>query len=267
MVLFLSALAAAADDTQLRELQRSDEALSWSAVGRVNIGDTGFCTGTLIEVNIVLTAAHCFYDSRTGERVPDSSVRFVAGWNDGSAQSIRGARKVVIDADYVHATFVTDKMIANDVALIELDQPILNSTIAPIGVGRRPSVDADVKIVSYGSGREEVPSIQDVCQVFEFDNSVLTLSCDITFGSSGSPVIQIINDQPQVVSVISAMRVTGERKLAFSMALDQPLRVLRQEVSIGVPQRKTTSSDRVTVSEQLGRSGERRSSSLPQIGN
>ena len=264
--LILYAFTALADDTKLRELSRADEALLWAAVGRVNVGEGSFCTGTLIEVNIVLTAAHCFFDGRTGERIADSEVRFVAGWNDGSAQSIRGAKKVVLDADYVYSTFVTDEMISNDVALIELDQPILASVIAPINIGSHPNVDAGVKIVSYGSGRQEVPSIQDACQVFKFARSVLTLSCDITFGSSGSPVIQIVNDQPQVVSVISAMRVTPGQKLAYSMALDQPLRALKQEVSVGLSERKTTTSDDAPLSEQLGRSGKKRESGLPQIG-
>lgn len=267
MFLLISVMGASAEDTRLRELDRSDEARNWSAVGRVNIGATGFCTGTLIEVNIVLTAAHCFFDSMTGERVPDSQIRFVAGWNGGSAQSVRGARKVVIDPDYVYSTFVSDKMISNDIALIELDQPILASTITPLEIGSLPRVGRDVKIVSYGSGRAEVPSIQDVCQVFAYSDAVLTLSCDVTFGSSGSPVIRLVDDQPQVVSVISAMRVGRGQKLAFAMALNTPLDVLKQQVTIGVPSRKTTANvDRAPLSEQLGRTSERRTSSLPQIG-
>ncbi len=237
-------LSGQAQDTRLRPLDRADEASAWWAVGRVNIGDDGYCTGTLIEVNVVLTAAHCFFDPYTNRRVPDSSIRFVAGFSDGAAQSIRGARKVVIDPGYDPRESVTTRNIAHDVALFELDQPILDSVIAPIATGPRPEIGSDVAIVSYGRGRDTRPSIQDVCTVTDSRgvgdtrHAVFSLTCDITFGSSGSAVLDLSGAAPRVVSVISSMRVTPYSKTAFSMNLAGSLSLLRPQLSIGVPDRK-----------------------------
>ncbi len=59
--------AAIAQDADLRSLQTGVDASPWEAVGRLNIGGNSFCTGALIAPDIVLTAAHCLYNSDTGE--------------------------------------------------------------------------------------------------------------------------------------------------------------------------------------------------------
>jgi protease YdgD len=51
----------------------------WSAVGRVNVRNQGFCTGTLVAPRIVITAAHCLLIARTNSWVKPDDVHFVAG--------------------------------------------------------------------------------------------------------------------------------------------------------------------------------------------
>ena len=51
----------------------------WSAVGRVNVKNQGFCTGTLVGQRTVITAAHCLLVARTNSWVKPDDVHFVAG--------------------------------------------------------------------------------------------------------------------------------------------------------------------------------------------
>lgn len=87
MALFIAALCftstAFAQDAQLRRLESGADAAGWEAVGRLNIGGTGFCTGALIAPNLVLTAGHCLFDKKTGERIDHTRVEFLAGWRNG----------------------------------------------------------------------------------------------------------------------------------------------------------------------------------------
>ena len=58
---------ALAGDGNLRPLDTGVVAGRWAAVGRIDLGSKGFCSGTLIAPDVVLTAAHCLYDKATGE--------------------------------------------------------------------------------------------------------------------------------------------------------------------------------------------------------
>lgn len=69
LLVCLMAMSAQAQDTGLKRLDTGDEGREWSAVGRLDIGGRGFCTGALIAPDIVLTAAHCLYDRQDRKSV------------------------------------------------------------------------------------------------------------------------------------------------------------------------------------------------------
>lgn len=219
-------LPAGAEESRLRKLETADDNRGWEAVGRLNLGRRGFCTGALIGPQLVLTAAHCLFDKRTSERIALDEIEFLAGWRNGRAVAYRGVKHAVLHPDYAFSNAESLDRVEYDVALLELDQPIRLPSITPFTTGVRPEAGEAVGIVSYGQDRAEAPSLQEVCHVIDRDPKLLILSCLVDFGSSGAPVFAIRDGVPRVVSVVSAKAELDGQRVALGMALEAPLAAL-----------------------------------------
>ena len=136
--MILAGSLATAQDSGLQAMRTGDDGRGWEAVGLLKVDSKGFCTGALIEPDLVLTAAHCVMDAATGEYVRPASIEFRAGWRGGRAQSYRLGRRTIVHPDYVVSPDGSRSRIANDVALIELDRPIRDTRTNPFPVGEQP---------------------------------------------------------------------------------------------------------------------------------
>lgn len=216
---------AGAQSAGLFSMESRQDGRAWEAVGRLELAGKAFCTGSLITPKVVLTAAHCLYDD-TGTLIAPEDIQFLAGWRNGRAAAYRRVRRAVAHPDYdVNAAPSSDR-VYNDIALIELQHPVRNTTIIPFVTGQRPPVGESVGVVSYAHNRSEAPSMQDTCDVMSAQQTVLIMSCSVDFGSSGSPVFAFGPDGPRIVSVVSSKAKSGDQPVSLGAPLDTQIDVI-----------------------------------------
>ncbi|WP_368185178.1 serine protease [Aestuariibius sp. HNIBRBA575] len=225
--------AAHAQDAALDALQTADDARGWEAVGRLELDGKGFCTAALISDRQIVTAAHCLFDRQTGAPIDLSRIEFLAGLRNGRALAYREIRRVVVHPDYVYLDDAPVASVAYDMALLELSQPIRNTSIEPFRTATQMPIGAQVGVVSYALDRAEAPSLQEVCAVLGRQSGVVVMSCDIDFGSSGAPVFLISNGIAQIVSIITSKANIGGRKVSLGAEISAPLDQLRSEMDAG----------------------------------
>lgn len=217
---------ARAQEAGMVRLQTADDSRGWDAVGKLIIGKKGFCTGALIGPQLVLTAAHCLYDKTTGVQIRPEEIEFMAGFRNGRAVAYRRVSRAVAHPDYRYAAEDKLDRVTDDLALLELSQPIRLPSLQPFETGAAPVEGDAVDVVSYAQYREEAPSIQEACEVLADSRDALILTCSVDFGSSGAPVFSIRDGVAQVVSVISAKAEVDGQKVALAVPLAEPLAAL-----------------------------------------
>ena len=199
LLLLLAAGAAVAEPE--RRLLTPGEAEAYRAVGRLNIAGTRFCTATLIEPAVVVTAAHCLFHPRTHARVPVSEMRFVVGVYRGDEVAVRQVVRSVTQPDFAFDGMASYAGVRADLALLELDEAVPAEAAVPFAPGPLEPKGPPLAIVSYARDRPQAPSIEAPCALASSFGGVVALECAVTYGASGAPVLQ----GAVLVAVVSAM--------------------------------------------------------------
>lgn len=212
--------------TVAAEAQNSAQISGWDAVGRLTISESSMCTGALIAPDVVLTAAHCLFDPKSGRSINPKRIIFEAGLDHGVAKAVRAVARAVAHPGYKHKLRGPSQA-GVDIAVLRLASPITTVQVAPISANERPEKGEALGVISYSILQKNSPNLQQDCKVVARKNDTLVTNCEVEFGASGSPVFSVKRGAlPRLVSVISAKAAIGDAKVSVGTILDKTLQTL-----------------------------------------
>ncbi|MGZ8915237.1 MAG: trypsin-like serine peptidase [Methylobacter sp.] len=188
------------DDRELLDPQ----AWPWLAIGRVNRTSGGFCTGTLVAPDLVLTAQHCLVNHHTGRRVAPDTVHFLAGYRRGEWLSHGVGRAFLLPDSSANGP----PALADDWVLVILEKALNVTPIPVIAISQGQAAGARLARAGYARNRPHLLSLHERCAILGRGDNVLVHDCDATYGDSGSPLLMDSDGDPFIVGM-----TTGTTKL------------------------------------------------------
>ncbi|KAB7610407.1 trypsin-like serine protease [Amylibacter sp. SFDW26] len=247
-----------ADTSALIRLTDREDLFGWEAVGRLNLGKSGYCTGTLIDNDLVLTAAHCVFDPKTKKPIDPSNVTFQAGLRDGKFIEESKATKIAVHKNYNPRAYINGDYVRHDVALIKLQKAITTFAASPFKLHTGIAAGKQVNVVSYGRGRDDALSWQRNCGITGRYTGLLEFNCNVTYGSSGAPVFVKEGFNFRILSLISVGHKQGKKTVSYGMELPKMVTLLKKDLTHNgayTSGRKTTQARRLTVGGNKSTSG------------
>lgn len=213
--LLVATTAGAADNSQriareLHGLKGGDDRMAvqaaqypWSAMGRLNNGIGGHCSGVLVGPRLLATAAHCLWNPKTRAPIPVTSLTFVAGYDRGQYLKASKVARMHAAPGWNMVTNNAGAGLAgraDDWALLEL-QENLGEAVGWIAPGTDPQPDQRVTAAGYGKDKAHVPMAHMGCAVLERRGALVLNDCDAVQGDSGGPMLAWQGDQPLLVGL------------------------------------------------------------------
>ena len=213
----------------------------WSAIGRINYSNTRMrmhCTGTLVASDLVLTAAHCLFDSFARRWLDPGQVHFVAGYQRGDAVAHSTALSYRVDP--VHDTTTRNHFHdpRHDWALVRLAERLGGKAgIIPVEEPQglftillpSSALPSSAMAAGYPGLRPHVLSKAANCRIdWRFrDHGMIEHDCPLMQGDSGSPVLAGEAGAYRVIAVNSSVRTQDGRVMSQATLVDTSLLAIK----------------------------------------
>jgi len=197
----------------------------WRTVGRLN-RDGNFCTGVLVARDKILTAAHCFWNSRTRRWSQAKFYHFVVGYDKGKyAGHAKGVSYKTVFKELPDLTRYSLKR-EDDWAILTLDKP-LGDIFGTVPLSplkgqyfvQKSRKNGDIVQAGYSKDFAHVLTVHKECKITDYARlgtnrePVYFHQCDATRGDSGSPIFHFEQGNYSLMAIHSATGMTNAGKI------------------------------------------------------
>ena len=167
-----------------------------------------FCSGVLIQPDVVLTAGHCFDSPEECQ-----TAKFVFGFHQ-LAQDISPTTARLEDVyECKEMIYWVNKRVSPDFALIRLTQKVSNREPATLRLSRRILKNEAIFAVGYSKGLPAKLANNAVVRKALPERSYFEANLDVYYNNSGSPVYN------EVSGVLEGILLSGEEDFSYDRKL------------------------------------------------